>query len=44
MTITIVTGVGCSMLVIADCIHSFGAVGDMFLGMLNGIVVHGNVS
>ena len=31
MTITIVTGVGCSMLVVADCIHRFGAMGDLFL-------------
>ena len=38
MTITIVTGVGCLTLVMADCIHRFGAVGDLFLGMLNGEV------
>ena len=43
-TTAIVTGTGCSMLVIADCIHRFGAVGDLFLGMLNGEVVHGDVS
>ena len=42
--IAIVTGVGCSMLVMADCIHRFGAVGDLFSGMLNGEVVHSNVS
>ena len=44
MTITIVTGVSCSTLVVADCVHRFGAVGDFFSGMLNGKVVHGNVS
>ena len=44
VTITIVAGVGCSMLVMADCVHRFGAVGDLFPGMLNGKVVHGNVS
>ena len=44
VTIAIVTGVGCSMLVMADCIHRFGAVGDLFLGMLNGKVVHCNVN
>ena len=44
VTITIVTGVGCSMLVVADCVHRFGAVGDLFPGMLNGEVVHCNVS
>ena len=44
MTITIVIGVGCSVLVMADCVHRFGAVGDLFLGMLNGKVVHSNVS
>ena len=44
VTITIVTGVGCLMLVMADCINRFGAVGDLFLGMLNGKVVHCDVS
>ena len=44
VTIAIVTGVGCSMLVMADCVHRLGAVGDLFLGMLNGKVVHSNVS
>ena len=44
VTMTIVTCVGCSMLVVADCIHRFGAVGDLFLGMLNGEVVDGDVS
>ena len=43
-TITIVTGVGCLMLVMVDCIHRFGAVGDLFSSMLNGEVVHGDVS
>ena len=44
MTITIVTGVGWLMIVVVSCIHRFGAVGDLFSGMLNGKVVHGNVS
>ena len=44
MTIIIVTDVGCSMLVIADCILRFGAMGDLFSGMLNGKVVHSDVS
>ena len=44
VTITIVTGVGCLMLVMVDCVHGFGAVGDLFSGMLNGEVVHSNVS
>ena len=44
MTIAIVAGVGCLPLVLEDCIHRFGAVGDLFLGMLNGKVVHSNVS
>ena len=44
VTTTIVTGVGCSMLVMADCVHRFGAVGDLFSGMLNGEVVHNDVS
>ena len=44
VTMTIVTGVGCLMLVLVDCIHRFGAEGDFFLGMLNGKVVHSNVS
>ena len=44
VTIAIVAGVGCSLLVLADSIHRFGAVGDLFLGMLDGKVVHSNVS
>ena len=44
VTIAIVTVVGCLMLVMADSIHRFGAVGDLFLGMLNDKVVHGDVS
>ena len=44
VTITIVTGIGCSMLVMADCTHQFGAVGDLFPGMLNGKVVCSDVS
>ena len=30
--------------VLADCVHRFGAVGDLFPGMLDGKVVHSNVS
>ena len=44
VTIAIVAGVGCLPLVLADCIHRFGAVGDLFLDMLNDEVVHSNVS
>ena len=44
MTIAIVAGVGHSPLVLADCIHRFGAVGDLFLGMLDGKLVHSDVS
>ena len=42
--ITIVTGVGSSVPVMADCVHRFGGVGDLFLSMLNGKVVHCSVS
>ena len=44
VTITIIAGAGCLVLVMADCIHRFGAVGDLFLSVLNGKVVHCNVS
>ena len=44
MTITIVTGVGSSVPVMADCVHRFGSFRDLFLSMLNGEVVHCNVS
>ena len=44
VTIAVVAGVGCSPLVLADCIHRFGAVGDLFPGMLDGKVVHSNIS
>ena len=44
VAIAIVAGVGHSPLVLVDCIHRFGAVGDLFLGMLNGKVVHHDVS
>ena len=33
-----------SALVMADCIHRLGAVGDLFLSMFDGKVVHCNVS
>ena len=39
-----VAGVGCLPLVLADCVHRFGAVGDLFSRMLDGKVVHSNVS
>ena len=44
MTIAIVAGVGCLLLVLVDSIHRFGAVGDLFPGMLDGEVVHSNIS
>ena len=44
VTIVIVAGEGCLSLVLADCLHRFGAVGDLFMGMLDGKVVHSNVS
>ena len=44
VSIAIVAGVGHWMPVVVDCIHRFGAVGDLFLGMLNGKVIHSNVS
>ena len=37
-------GVDCLPFVLADCVHWFGAVGDLFSGMLDGEVVHSNVS
>ena len=43
MTITIATGVGSSVLVTVDCIHRLGAVGDLFLSLLDGKVVHCDV-
>ena len=39
-----IAGVGHSPFVLVDGIHRFGAVGDLFLGMLDGKVVHSNVS
>ena len=44
MIFTITTGAGSSVLVMADCIHGLEAVGDLFLSLLNGKVVHCNVS
>ena len=44
MTTAIVAGVGHLPLVLADGIHRFGAVGDLFSGMLDGKVVHSNIS
>ena len=35
---------GPSTFFLADCVHRFGAVGDLFPGMLDGKVVHSNVS
>ena len=40
----VVAGVGYLPLVLADSIHRFGAVGDLFLVMLDGKVVHSNVN
>ena len=44
VTITIATGVGSLVSVIADHVHRFGAMGDLFSSMLNGEVVHCDVS
>ena len=44
VTIAVVAGVGHSPFVLADSVHCFGAVGDLFLGVLDGEVVHSNVS
>ena len=44
MTIALVAGVGHLPFVLVDSIHCFGAVGDLFPGMLDGKVVHSNVS
>ena len=44
MTTAVVAGVGCSLLILADSVHRFGAIGNLFLGMLDGKVVHSNVS
>ena len=44
MTITIMAGVGCLVLVMVDCVHRFRAVGDLLLSMLNGKVFHCDVS
>ena len=44
VTIAIVAGMAHLLLILADCIHRFGAVGDLFPGMLNGEVVHSYVS
>ena len=44
MTIAVVASVGHLLLVLADSIHRFGAVGDLFPGMLDGKVVHSNIS
>ena len=44
VTIAVVAGVGHSSFVLADSVHHFGAVGDLFPGMLDGKVVHCDVS
>ena len=44
MTTAVVAVVGCLPFVLANGIHRFGAVGDFFLGMLDGKVVHSNIS
>ena len=43
-TTAVVAGVGHSPFVLADSVHHFGAVEDLFPGMLDGKVVHSNVS
>ena len=44
MTITVVAGVDCLPFVLVDCVHRFGAVRDLFPSMLDGKVVHSNLS
>ena len=44
MTMTAMADVGCPPFVLAYCVHRFGAVGDLFSGMLDGKVVHSNLS
>ena len=44
VTTAVVAGVGHLLLVLVDSIHWFGAVGYLFPGMLDGKVVHSNVS
>ena len=44
VTIAVVGGVGHLLFVLADSIHCFEAVGDLFPGVLDGKVVHSNVS
>ena len=44
VTMAAVAGVGCPPFVLADCVHGFGAVVDLFPGLLDGKVVHSNVS
>ena len=39
-----VAGVDQLPFILADCVYRFGAVGDLFPGMLDGKVVHSNVS
>ena len=44
VTIAVVAGVGHLLFVLADSVHHFGAVGDLFPGILDGKVVCSNVS
>ena len=44
VTMAAVAGVGCPPFFLADCVHRFGAVGDLFPGVLDGEVVHSNLS
>ena len=44
MTIVAVGGVDHPPFVLADCVHRFGAVGDLFPGVLDGKMVHSDVS
>ena len=44
VTMAAVAGVDHLPFVLVDCFHRFGAVGDLFPGMLDGKVVHSSVS
>ena len=39
MTIAVVAGVDCPPFVLADCVYRFGAVGDLFPGIMDGEVI-----
>ena len=44
MTMAAVAGMDCPPFVLMDCVHRFGAVGVLFPGVLDGKVVHSNIS